>query len=397
MTLKNKNFPMLYSKSSTGSLRYWIIKVKENSDGSAVIITEYGQVGGKAQIAENVIDRAKSKDTPYLQAVFEAESLHNSKMTKNGMITDVINVKDKGEILHVDTTKIDREIDIKLLPMLAKTYDDAKKNIKFPCYVQPKLDGIRYTAHMNGNAVEFRTRQDKVKPFFDFIRDEILSFNLEKHIIIDGEFYSLSIPFKNLNGICNITKVESYESLSLKDLHSIKYYIFDIINLDNPDMTFEERYQYILKNIPEGKYVKIVPCEKIQTDKEIHVKHDEYISDGYEGIMIRNLDGKYKLNHRSKDLIKLKNFKDEEYIIASCFAPTSGKDKDAIIYTLKTDKGEEFTCRPRGSIEERKEDYQNYLENPSDYIGKLYTVRFQEKYENDIPRFPVGISIRYDL
>ena len=64
---------------------------------------------------------------------------------------------------------------------------------------------------------------------------------------------------------------------------------------------------------------------------------------------------------------------------------------------MKTDKGEEFTCRPRGSIEERKEDYQNYLENPSDYIGKLYTVRFQEKYENDIPRFPVGISIRYDL
>ena len=40
-----------------------------------------------------------------------------------------------------------------------------------------------------------------------------------------------------------------------------------------------------------------------------------FVSDGYEGIIIRNLEGGYKKKHRSKDLQKWKFFEDDEYEI----------------------------------------------------------------------------------
>ena len=56
-----------------------------------------------------------------------------------------------------------------------------------------------------------------------------------------------------------------------------------------------------------------------------------------------------------------------------------------------------FTCRPRGSYEERHKDWLDYVSHSNNYIDKMYTVRYQEKYNNGKPRFPAGISIRWDL
>jgi DNA ligase-1 len=53
--------------------------------------------------------------------------------------------------------------------------------------------------------------------------------------------------------------------------------------------------------------------------------------------------------------------------------------------------GEQFTVRPRGSLEKRREMY-----NDGDtFLNKKLTVRYQElDPTTGIPRFPVGIEIR---
>lgn len=396
-------FPKLFSVSATGAERYWVIKVVKNDDDSATIIREYGQVSGKAQFAETHLTEGKSKKTAYDQAIFEANSLWKAQVEKKGMIEKKTN--EKGIVLPNLVLKTKSSVDgkgkqeeINILPMLAKSYADAKQHIKFPCYIQPKLDGIRYTARKLSSSIELRTRQSKIKPFFDHIRDEIEKLSLPDNIILDGEFYSLSIQFKTLNGYCNITKQESYDNIPEKELLSIRYNIFDCYDLKNPQRTFQERYEYLKTILPEDtEFLSLVKCEVIESDKGIHEWHDKYVSQGYEGIMIRNSAGKYRLNYRSSDLLKLKNFIDEEYTIVAAETPKTGKDEGAIIFILETNDGAEFTCRPRGTIEDRIREYQDYLDNKKNYIGKKYTVRFQEKYENGIPRFPVGIAIRYDL
>ena len=118
------------------------------------------------------------------------------------------------------------------------------------------------------------------------------------------------------------------------------------------------------------------------------LKYDDFIKQNYEGIMIRNTNGVYKLKFRSNDLIKLKPFLDAEYKIVD-FTDGVGRDKGCVIWICENKNGDTFRCRPNGSLEER----QSLFENGKKYIGKYLTVRYQELVD-DIPRFGIGISIR---
>ena len=114
--------------------------------------------------------------------------------------------------------------------------------------------------------------------------------------------------------------------------------------------------------------------------------------------MIRNIQSPYKLKDRSNDLLKYKNFKDTEFIIVGAKCPSNGKEEGCIIWVLRSPESEiTFTCRPRDTYEARKADWIEYNKNPQKFIGRQYTVRFQETYDNGVPRFPAGIAIRYDL
>jgi DNA ligase-1 len=61
-----------------------------------------------------------------------------------------------------------------------------------------------------------------------------------------------------------------------------------------------------------------------------------------------------------------------------------------VIWVCKTQSGQEFTVRPEGTLETRK----NYFKNKNNFFGKLLTVKFQNLTSLGIPRFPVGIVIR---
>ena len=117
-------------------------------------------------------------------------------------------------------------------------------------------------------------------------------------------------------------------------------------------------------------------------------KYSEFTDQNYEGIMIRNAEGPYKLKYRSNDLIKLKPFQDNEYKIVD-FKEGTGRDSGCVIWICDNGKGKKFSVRPKGTLEERKELFQNGKK----YIGKKLTVRYQELLD-ECPRFGVGIDIR---
>jgi len=92
---------------------------------------------------------------------------------------------------------------------------------------------------------------------------------------------------------------------------------------------------------------------------------------------------------RSINLQKLKTFHDDEFKIVD-FEEGKGKEKGLIMFICETKTGDRFSVRPNGSYEDRKEMYNN----GSYYIGKMFTIRYQELTKNGIPRFGTGIGVR---
>jgi len=87
--------------------------------------------------------------------------------------------------------------------------------------------------------------------------------------------------------------------------------------------------------------------------------------------------------------MKYKSFQDEEVTIIG-FETGVGTEQGAIIYQVRDQRGNEFTVRPRGTIEKRRELY----ENREELMGLKLTIRFQELTKDGVPRFPVGVAIR---
>jgi DNA ligase-1 len=126
----------------------------------------------------------------------------------------------------------------------------------------------------------------------------------------------------------------------------------------------------------------------VNSVEEIEEYHGKCVERGYEGIMIRNPKGLYKQT-RSKDLLKYKHFKTEEYQVVG---HTVGKG-DIAIFECQTGTeadNKTFGVMMKATLEQKKE----ILENIHDYYGKWLTVKYQELSKDGIPRFPVGVGWR---
>jgi DNA ligase-1 len=250
--------------------------------------------------------------------------------------------------------------------------------------------------------VVLRTRNDAEAPFFHEVKNALLQLKMDPDILLDGEFYSKKIPFKTLNGYCNRKKQEAYKTIPPEHLASIEYYIFDCYFIKEPQKPFGERYAYLQRLLVGSNgptpYLKLVPCMEIKNESDIKPLHAQFVTEGYEGIMIRNIQSPYKLKDRSNDLLKYKDFSDAEFEISGATTPLNGKEEGCIIWVLKVPNSDlTFTCRPRDTYESRKADWITYQQNPCQFNGKPYTVRYQETYDNGVPRFPTGIGMRYDI
>jgi len=130
--------------------------------------------------------------------------------------------------------------------------------------------------------------------------------------------------------------------------------------------------------------------EECKSHDNLKTFHDKYVEQGYEGLIVRNKKGLYKQKDRSNDLQKYKEFVDDEFEIVDYKAGT-GRDENAVIWICKTKEGKTFNARPEGSLDQRRKNYRSGKK----FIGKLLTVRYQNLSKDGIPRFPIGVTIRY--
>lgn len=363
----SNTFETLYERDAKDRLRTWNISVSNEATHSEIIVI-HGIEGGKQITKITRVLKGKNigkanETTHYSQALADARGKWDAKIKQgytNSRFTE-------------SNTKF---------PMLAKEYVANKKKVVYPCFGQPKIDGVR-CVYNNGNLYS-RTG----KEFFglEHVKSELSKFGSK---IIDGELYSYSLNFNKLVGL---VKSETLSSTQKKDEVKILFVAYDIFSNDD----YAKRLSTLSATIRGSnfKYVHLIRTEDIHFESEIHSFHKTFVSEGYEGIMIRNRKGGYDEKKRSNNLLKFKHFFDSEYRITGFTSEKlveNDTERNLVVWECEISKGgPKFTVRPQGCFEDREE----MFKIANRYIGSMLTVRFQELTPDGFPRFPIAVSVR---
>lgn len=379
-----QEWPLLYSISSKGKIKQWDVKVVEE-DGNVYVESSHGykdqsivSARSSAKSGKNI--GRKNETSPEQQAISEAQSKWNKKIDENYLETIPESVADFQ----------------KILPMLAHPYLAKRHLIKYPCFVQPKLNGIRCLAidHLgqrdSGPRISMNSRGGKIFEHMGHIVEDIIKAEEELHDLqedlfldgLDGELFNPDMTFQQISSAVR----------SMKDnTPNIQYWVYDIPNTSLPfrdRLTLLDELGSIL--FEETSCLRMVETVEIHNEEELFAIHERFSLE-YEGTMVRNADGMYVFDFRSSDLLKLKDFVDEEFLIIGGKS-ASGADEGTVVFQCQTAEGKIFDVRPEGERSYRKalfDDLAGIVERKN-----VLTVRFQEYSDDGVPVFPVGVAIR---
>lgn len=329
------------------------------------------------------------------------DRLNSREITGNSAIDLTINLieefDEESQELLINIIKRDLRVNISeriinkafpnLIPdyriQLANTYDQTKEYGVKNWYVTPKLDGLRCT-FIEGKLL---TRNGKEIIGFDHIIEELKRFP-NNTSLIDGELYNHDIKFQTIQGI-----VLSNKNIKPEDKLKIKFNVFAVIN--NEINTTAQMIKFMrFKN--DFKYIEFLKYKKIDNDfKQIKNMHDEYVSNGYEGIMLRDPSMFYDFK-RSNALLKYKNFKEEDFKIKGYFegegkysGMLGGFEICGVVdgHKIKSRVGSGFSDHQRKKFWKEKDEL----------IGKLVEIKFQGITDDKSSlRFPVVKGLKLD-
>lgn len=401
----------LYALNKDGSYQEWRVMVDENA-GS--VIVEYGKLGGKKMnkvtfCSPKNVGRS-NETTANEQALLEAKSKWEKQIR--------LGYRESKESLQTEEN---------FSPMLAHDAIKRSKDIEYPCYVQPKLDGVRciVTFDVEGNPV-FNSRGNKVYPVQGAIVQQIKE--LREHTgfdKFDGELYIHGLSLQKIVSLVKkwrskeeieqeinkeyLTEVKKwkknpeayqepvrdelkYGGYSSDDLY---FYIFDIpVNNESPWFYKEKTDCCRLADLVsvsdsletelELPKISMVAGQFVDNEENVKKLIGVFMQKGFEGVIIRNSKGVYEYGQRSVDLQKWKLFQDGE---AKVIDSVEDKNGEGVLLCEEKD-GTRFSCKMKGTHAERSQEKMRLL------IGSFINFTFQSRTDDGVPQFAIGQSVR---
>ncbi len=353
--MKQTQFPILYSRTSNGSIHTWQIHV--GADG---YWTESGMLGGQITVSEPTlvteknIGRANQKSISE-QAYLEAEAKYKKKL------------KDKyfEKIEDVDGFKY-------VKPMLAYPLDKVTKGLQLPALVQMKFNGMRCVITRHG---PFSRKGEKIMTIPHIVKSLEGFFEENPEAVLDGELANLELR-ERLNETMKLVRatVNITQELLEKSRELISLFVYDGWGFN--DTTQETPYsirKFHIDNIVNtyNQYLRPVETFLCRTEKEVYNKYEEFIADSHEGAIVRYADNKYE-GKRSQRLIKLKPTDSKEFLIIGVEEGEGNRSKMAGKMVMKMPDGRTFKANMKGN----EEQFAEVLRNKQNYIGKWATIDF---------------------
>jgi DNA ligase-1 len=285
-------------------------------------------------------------------------------------------------------------------PMLAATIKDVGKDVKFPCEVSLKLDGVRMIV------IDSVCMSRSMKPIPNLAIQA--KFGRPEFNGLDGE---LIVGQPNAEDVFNLT---TSQVMTIKgSTAGVTFHVFDMIT--------EGTRKLKLNNIdslafihPEIKPVYNETCDSLA---DVLSLEERALSCGYEGIMIRCKDGYKQGRSTIKEgyLMKLKRFAQDECIVVGfeekmtnqnlsftneVGATARSSSKAGLVPTgtlgavnvMDIVTGVEFSIGSGFNDELRQEIWNNQ----DDYVGKIITYKHFPIGVVSKPRLPTFIGFRHE-
>jgi DNA ligase-1 len=280
---------------------------------------------------------------------------------------------------------------------LAHAYDESTKkrvNWKDCWYVSRKLDGNRciVIVDVNGN-IEIKSRNGKDIETLQKVADEIKKLNV-KSVVFDGE-----ICLVKENGDEDFAGIMKENRKKDHTITNPKYKMFDQISLvefENlkGDTKLSERQLNLMNTLMnyKGDVLDLVVQTLITSTEDLEKWSEHAATNGWEGVMIRK-DAGYEAG-RTYDLLKVKKFKDGEYIVEDIdmgpfrvVVDNMEVEEQVMRNVFISHKGYRVSVGSGFSLEQRRK----YYKNPELLIGNLIKVQYFEETENQ----QGGLSLRF--
>ena len=231
--------------------KMWQISWYKNDDTSYTIKTENGKINGK--LAQHIVHVKEGKNigkknetSVEQQTILQATSEWNKKIKQGYHI--------QGNDSNIGVLK----------PMLALEY---KGLIKYPVWVQPKLDGVRCLIYMNNGSIVFQSRQNTIYEPFEHIVPDVTNIlkRMPPNSILDGELYTHGLGFEQIVSMVRRAKTRH------PDLYKLKYTLYDFFIKGNNNFLYEERLNILEKAYNNEKSVDLIETKNIKNDIPIEV------------------------------------------------------------------------------------------------------------------------------
>lgn len=380
--------PILYKTIKRGNVtkrRVWKIYIQETDKGVWSVISEAGDEGGKmvktvvALVDKGVNIGKANETTPMQQALAIAISKFKDKLRTYTLDSLTPNV---------------------LYPMKAMDLSKAntKKYLVYPAFAQRKLDGVRCMATMqNGKVVMFSMKREPIVAFPHVLEELEVIFKevaakygeqIASQFHLDGELYNHHLSLQKISGYSRRKVAPVNDPVA----ESIQYCVFDCFVLNQLDMPFYQRFVLVKPFLVTDdfkqryKHVHMVKTYYVNNNEEMGQMLQKFVSEGYEGIILRNTNGPYtpsKLSsNRSKDLFKYKISSLEDYEIVD-IVRTPGPSFGILIVVRIPETGKTFELTGNGTEEYRRQ----VLKEKKNFIGHRIRFAYYGRTSDYVPKF----------
>lgn len=297
-------------------------------------------------------------------------------------------------------------------PMKAATCEDKHlDSLRFPLFASLKLDGIRSLVK------DHKPLSSALKPIRNNHVFDQLSL-VPEFEGLDGELLLKDEQSPDIPGTHDFNLVSS-AIMGAPGQPEFVYWVFD--NWSDPK-PFCVRYQSLqerYKAFPDEykDFVKMLPQVCCETIDDLKQFESEALAAGYEGVMIRTFDGKYKYGEgtlREQVLLKRKPFVDAECVIVG-FVEEQQNTNEATVDNLgrtkrsshkdglvgKNTLGKFLGVSPEwgdltlGKGKTTHVKAKHIWDNQEDYLYRIAVYKYQEMGIKDKPRLPIFKGFRH--
>ena len=359
---------MLYTTDAKGKIRTWDVEVS----------------GSKYRFITGLLD-GKKTESGWTQAQPKNVGKSNATTAEQQAFAEALAEQEKKLKENYSTTVAGASTKAFIEPMLAHKYEQkslTKEDFDDGVSIQPKLDGMR--SLIRGASLEdyCKSRNGRDIVSVPHITRELSLIPS----MFDGELYNHDLK-ADFNKIMSLVKKTKPTDEDLKESEAmVKYHIYDIVM----DGDFTRRSSFLSSYFNEFVFdhCVLVPTYTVTSHDDICKYLQEFLEAGYEGAIIRKDKGLYE-HKRSKNLLKFKEFQDEEFTVVDIqegLGNWAGKAKRVVCLDEKNNI--EFETGVKGNFA-----FTEYLlKNKDKYIGKPVTVRYFNRTPDNVPRFGVAYT-----